>query len=120
MATLLVLLILILTIAFAVVIPRGLPGVSTGLYVGLSWIPAAALGLEYVFADALLRVLSYGVILVPLFTCLASIFLGILGLVLFARLPGGSGQSKTLAGATILAGGPGLLLLGYVVYGATL
>jgi len=114
MVTLLLIVVLALTLAFAVAIPIALPRLSNSGYIAVCWIPAVALGLEWVFFEPLARLLSYGVILAPLLTCLASILLGIVGVTMLMR--GSGGPRAVLVGATILASVPGLALLGYIVY----
>lgn len=114
MATLLVVLVLILTVGAALAIPMCLPQLSARRYIAISWLPAVALGLEWAFADGLMRALSYAVILLPLATCMLSILLGIVGITLVMRRS--VDPRTTLAAATFLASLPGLMLFGYVIY----
>ena len=75
--------------------------------------------MEYLFADALMRRLSYAFILLPLLTCMASLFLGIVGLVLLMRSQYRMGRRTALASATLLAASPGIFLFGYIIVDAT-
>lgn len=116
MATLLLLLILALISVFAFAIPVFGPKLSDTRYIAISWMPAAALGLEWVFFEALADVLSYGVILLPLVTCLVSAVTAIIGV---KQLVQRGNRRGVLAAATLLAASPALLLCGYIVYSFT-
>ena len=116
MATLLLLLILVLISVFAIAIPVFGPELSDKRFIAISWMPAAALGLEWVFFEVLAGVLSYGVILLPLLTCLVSAVTAIVGV---KQVIQSGNRSGVLAAATLVAAAPALLLAGYIVYSFT-
>lgn len=103
-----------LTILLLIRLPQG-ASLET-VFVRLSWLPLAAL-VAQVFLWPFLRRLSYAALLPPLLTCLASLFLGVMGATLIATRRERNEPDRRLRRATLVAASPGLLLLAYMVYG---
>jgi hypothetical protein len=84
-------------------------------FIRLSWLPPAAL-LAQGFLWPFLKRLSYAAILPPLLTCVASLFLGVMGATLVAAGAQRGESDRRLLRATFVASSPGMLLLGYMIY----
>jgi hypothetical protein len=86
-------------------------------YRWLAWLPVSALLIEIALAKPALSALSYAAILPPLVTCLFSLVLAVVGATLVAAARQRNEPAASLIRATIVAGIPGMLLVGYMVIG---
>ena len=85
-------------------------------FLRVAWIPLAALLLEALFARILTSALSYFAIAIPLFTCIASLFLTVIGATLIASARQRQVPYASLFRATIIASVPGALLGAFLLY----
>jgi len=83
-------------------------------FIRLAWVPVVALIVQATLWSPLMRILSYAFIILPLLTCIVSLFLGVVGATLLAAHPSAERRPGLLR-ATMLASVPGVLLVAYIV-----
>ena len=100
--------------ALLVVAKRGALEVT---FARLAWLPVTVLLIEFALAKPVLSRLSYFAIVPPLFTCLVSLVLAVVGATLVAAARERNEPSSGLIRATVVAAVPGMLLFVYMAYG---
>ena len=85
------------------------------VFIRISWLPPIAL-LAQIALWPFLRRLGYATILPPLLTCVASLFLAVMGATLIAVARQRDEPDGRLVRATFVASSPGMLLAAYVIY----
>jgi len=83
-------------------------------FIGLAWVPVAALALQAMLWRPITETLGYASIVPPLLTCIVSLFFGIVGATLLA----GSSRAerrRALMWSAVLASVPAVLLVTYVL-----
>lgn len=108
-------LLILVVVAFLAFTPRRGPLVPPATFVRWSWVPLAALAIQLALGALLVDRLAYLVLVLPFMTLLASFALGFIGIDLLRR-GGGDVPRGRLAGATVLASLPWLLLVGYLAW----
>jgi hypothetical protein len=83
-------------------------------FIRVAWVPVVALALQAALWRPLTRTLSYAFIILPLLTCIVSLFFGVVGATLLAAHPSAERRPRLL-GAVILASIPAVLLVAYIV-----
>jgi hypothetical protein len=85
-------------------------------FIRVAWVPVVALALQAALWRPLTRTLSYAFIILPMLTCIVSLFFGVVGATLLAAHPSTERRPRLLR-AAILASIPAVLLVAYIVVG---
>jgi hypothetical protein len=85
-------------------------------FIRVCWIPLLALVLEGIVFGRLTSAFSYFAIAIPVITCIASLFLTLIGATLLAAAHQRQERHVGLVRATVVAAVPGGLLTAYVLY----
>jgi hypothetical protein len=87
-------------------------------YERIAWLPLGALLTAGILWKPVLVKLSYFAAVVPLLACMASVFLAAVGVTLLWSARTRDDDFAVLLRATFIAAIPGMLLFGFIVYGA--